>query len=74
MLSSNRHLSIFFLVQAFIGPISWRGPMDLDEEWTERAARSVLNELSDTSIAKRLCVQITEKLRQSHENFLTVSL
>lgn len=70
-LTSQMSILLDRLRKAFIGPISWRGPMDLDEEWTERAARSVLNELSDTSIAKRLCVQITEKLRQSHENFLT---
>ncbi|THD21804.1 Dual serine/threonine and tyrosine protein kinase [Fasciola hepatica] len=70
-MTSQMSILLDRLRKAFVGPISWRGPMELDEEWTERAAQTVLNELSDTSIAKRLCVQITEKLRQSHENFLT---
>ncbi|CAL8087308.1 unnamed protein product [Calicophoron daubneyi] len=58
------------LKEAFINPLSWKVPAELDPAWTEKTARAILNTLCESSIARKLCAQVTEKLRQSHEGFL----
>ncbi|KAF5400139.1 hypothetical protein PHET_06703 [Paragonimus heterotremus] len=55
----------------FKNPLVMRPNTDLDAAWVARSARAMLNGLSEAAIARRLCAQIMDKLRQSHENFLT---
>ncbi|GAA28841.2 non-specific serine/threonine protein kinase [Clonorchis sinensis] len=71
--TTNAQLSGLFdkLRSVFVGPLPWRAPAVLDATWTTRTARSILNGLCENAIARKLSAQVTEKLRQSHEEFLT---
>ncbi|KAF7257218.1 hypothetical protein EG68_05723 [Paragonimus skrjabini miyazakii] len=59
------------LKEVFKNPLVMRPNTDLDAAWVARSVRAMLNGLSEAAIARRLCAQIMDKLRQSHENFLT---
>ncbi|TGZ75836.1 hypothetical protein CRM22_000160 [Opisthorchis felineus] len=71
--TTNAQLSGMFdkLKSVFVAPLPWRTPAVLDATWTACTARSILNGLCENAIARKLSAQVTEKLRQSHEKFLT---
>lgn len=51
-------------------PLNWAHQPKIDMEWKIRIASDILDSLSESRLAKSICSQFRERLKQSHENFL----
>lgn len=49
----------------------WANPPIIDKEWKTRVASDILDKLSESRLAKSICSQFRERLKMSHENFLS---
>ena len=49
----------------------WAHQPIIDMEWKIRVASDILDSLSESRLAKSICAQFRERLKQSHDNFLS---
>ena len=57
-------------MKQLVQTVSWKPYPCVDSEWKKKVANEVLDSLSETRLAKSICMQFRDKLKQSHEYFI----
>ena len=60
-------------MKQLVQTVSWKPYPCVDCEWKKKVANDILDSLSESRLAKSICMQFRDRLKQSHELF-TVSL
>lgn len=57
----------FFLVFSF----TWKQNCTVDRDWKRKVAADLIDNLSEAKLAKCICTQFREKLKSSHDTFVS---
>lgn len=60
-------------MKQLVSVLPWKPQMNIDAEWKKKIANDILTGLSESRLAKTICLQFKERLKLSHEQF-SVSL
>lgn len=52
-----------------VSTLPWKPHPSIDDEWKKKVASDILASLSETKLAKTICMQFKDRLRKSHELF-----
>lgn len=56
-------------MKQLVSTISWKPYPNVDSEWKKKVASDILISLSESRLAKSICVQFRERLKLSHDYF-----
>ncbi|XP_074645328.1 dual serine/threonine and tyrosine protein kinase-like isoform X7 [Tubulanus polymorphus] len=69
--SSSLMMLLLEKMKELVQSMPWNTPPKIDREWKKTVACDMISSLSETKLAKSICVQIKERLKNSHEAFAT---
>ncbi|XP_076344116.1 dual serine/threonine and tyrosine protein kinase-like isoform X2 [Tachypleus tridentatus] len=58
-------------VKQWVQTLFWKTPLTVDVDWKRKVAADMLDSLSDTHLTRSICVQFRDRLKDSHEQFLS---
>ncbi|XP_013412982.1 dual serine/threonine and tyrosine protein kinase [Lingula anatina] len=56
-------------MKQLIQSMPWKTPPRVDENWRKKMAQDMIKSLSEARLAKSICAQFKERLKNSHEQF-----
>ncbi|CAG2123514.1 unnamed protein product, partial [Medioppia subpectinata] len=68
--SHNLIRVIWEKMRQMVQTISWKPYPIVDSDWKKYVTNDVLDSLSESRLAKSICLQFRDRLKHSHENFI----